>query len=154
MFIENMIKRTEIIFSNYSEEYLKRKIQKELSVKPKLELNLIKWIKKFDTLILDGKRFVGSINNNKIKLYSKTVFYWPYTIIVIEKGSKTKLTLNYKFYWLYVSTFIILITIHIIMVIESGKFQINDVIIPSIIFGGIALFGRYIQKNTVKFLIS
>ncbi|WP_299607250.1 hypothetical protein [uncultured Aquimarina sp.] len=147
-----MIKRKEIIYSDYSGDYIKRLIERELSTEPKLEINLIKWFKKFEKHIEDGKKFSGSIQGNKIKLHSKTVLYWPKTIIEIEEGTKTKLTLNYRLYWLYASVFIFLVIMPILMIFESGTIQVNDIIIPLIIFGVIAMFGRRLQKNTKKIL--
>ncbi|MFC4636581.1 hypothetical protein ACFO3O_21935 [Dokdonia ponticola] len=147
-----MIKRTEMIYSDYSGNYIKRKIAKELSSEPKLSINLIKYFKEFDKYVGDKKKFSGVISEHKVILISKSTFFWPKTIIEIEEGEKTKLKLIYKMYWLYLSVYIFLIITFLMKIFESRNFQILDVIIPVLIFGGIAFFGRWLQKNIKEFI--
>ena len=146
-----MIKRIEILYTVYSGDYIKRRVEKELSVETKLDWNLINWLQKFEANSQDGKKFSGTIIGNKIELRSKTIFYWPKTIIEIEEGTKTKLILNYSLYWLYVLAFTILVLGYSIMIFESGSFLALDLIMPLILFGVIATFGRWLQNNTKNF---
>ena len=43
-----MIKRIEILYTVYSGDYIKRQVEKELSVETKLDWNLINWLQKFE----------------------------------------------------------------------------------------------------------
>jgi len=148
-----MIKRTEIIYSNYSADYIKRKVTNELSSEPKMSINLIKYFKEFDKYIDEKKKFSGIISDNKIILDSKSTFFWPKTIIEIKEGEKTALKLTYKMYWLYVSVYFFLVITFIMTILDSKDFQVSNIIVPVLIFGGIAFFGRWLQKNLKRFIM-
>ena len=147
-----MIKRTEIIYSDYSVDYIKAMLKKELSKEPKLTINLIKYFKEFDKHLDDKKKFSGIISDNRIELNSKSMFFWPRTTVEIEEGEKTKLKLTYKMYWLYVSVYIFLIISFLVTTFGSAVFHISSIIFPVLIFGGLAFFGRWLQKNLKEFI--
>ena len=152
--MENMIKRTEIVYYNYSIEYLKSKISKDLSSEPKLSINLIKYFKEFDRYIDDEKRFSGLISTDKIELNSKSGLFWPRTTIEFEESdNQTKLKLTYKMYWLYVFVFTFLLISFTLGIYETGSYKSGTPLVFGLIFVAIALFGRFIQRNLIKYIV-
>jgi hypothetical protein len=155
-----MIKRIEIVNTSKSADEILSKVKNDMNSYPSFSWSIGKYFKEFEKMVEKPQRFVGGITNNKIEFGTKGLKYWPQLVVDLEStDSGTKLRLTYKLYWVYLLTYCFLLFMlllnlipSIIYGVSSPNESIGAILSPFIFFIALPLYGRWMQKNIIKYL--